>query len=84
MNHNQLDFESDFMSNLRDFLKRHTGFKSDDYTEFRFQNLFDIPAKIREVIKDLRNTTQTLNLNCFNKGSINEDVLESKDKSTEI
>jgi hypothetical protein len=84
MNHNQLDFESDFMSNLRDFLRRHTGFRSDDYSEFRFQNLFDIPAKIREVMKDLRNSPQIYTLNCFTKGSINEDILESKEKITEI
>ncbi len=84
MNHNQLDFEVDFLNNLRDFLRRHTGFKSDDYYEFKFFYLFDVPKKIKELIRELRSAPQVYTLNCFNKGTINEDVIESKEKSTDM
>lgn len=84
MNHNQLDFESDFMSNLRDFLRRHTGYKSDDYGEFKFQNLFDVPFKIKEIIRELRNAPQFVAFNCFNKESINDPIIEDPENNDEL
>jgi hypothetical protein len=84
MNHNQLDFESDFMYNLKDFLRRHTGYRSDDYCELKFQSLFEVPLKIKEVIRELRMAPQYVAFNCFNKETINDNVIETPEKNSDI
>jgi abhydrolase domain-containing protein 17 len=84
MNHNQLDFESDFMYNLRDFLRRHTGYKSDDYSDFKFSHLFEVPFKIKEIIRELRIAPQYVSFNCFNKECINDDVIEAPEKNADL
>jgi len=84
MNHNQLDFEIDFINNLKDFLRRHTAFKSDEYYEFTHHNIFDVPLKIKEIIREMKMAPQTITFNCFTAENINNHVIESRDKNTEI
>ena len=66
MNHNQFDYEMDLIYPLKDFLRRHTGFKSGESSDILLPNsLFEIPLKIKEALIRL-NLTKINNINsCF-------------------
>ena len=55
MNHNQFDYDSDLIFPLKDFLKRHTGFKSGDTCDIDIPSFyFEIPLPVKEMLNNLK------------------------------
>jgi hypothetical protein len=56
MNHNQFDYENDLILPLKDFLRRHTGFKSGESANIQIpDSIYETPAYIKESIISMRN-----------------------------
>jgi hypothetical protein len=86
MNHNQFDYETDLIYPLKEFLRRHTGFRTDDPSDLKIlPSIFDIPLEIREVIDNLKvNKNCGLSM-CFGRESLhNVEGNETKEKDSDV
>jgi len=55
MDHNQFDYDNDFIQPLKDFLRRHTAFNSGDTMKYVFPSTFyEIPTQIQMMIENYK------------------------------
>ena len=55
MNHNQFDYESDLIYPLKDFLRRHTGFRTGEFSDVEIPSIFiEIPLPVKEMINNVK------------------------------
>jgi predicted RNA-binding protein len=55
MNHNQFDYENDLIYPLKDFLRRHTGFKTTDLSDIEIPSMFfEVPSSVKEMINNYK------------------------------
>ena len=53
MDHNQFDYDNDFIQPFKDFLRRHTSFNSSDTMKYVFPTSFyEIPPQIQLMIEN--------------------------------
>lgn len=63
MDHNQFDYENDFIIPLKDFLRRHTTFNSNESMKNVFPNfLYEVPIKMKKMIDSHKKVA-----GCWNK-----------------
>ncbi len=65
MNHNQFDYEEDLIYPLKEFLRRHTGFKTNETFAINIpENMYETPPYIKEAIYNMRNKVKS-GFSCF-------------------
>ena len=71
MDHNNFHYELDFIRPLRDFLKRHTSFRTGETCDITIPvYLSEIPNQVKEIIKTHTEKDRTSSFkNCF--GGVN-------------
>ena len=84
MNHNQFDYEMDLIFPLKDFLRRHTGFKSSETCDIEVPSFyFDIPLPVREMFKSIKaKNTKSSMTSCF-CGDNPDNLIEKENKEKE-
>jgi len=66
MNHNQFDYELDLIFPLKDFLRRHTCYKTGEASEIILpSDIFEIPLAIKEIINTLKINNKKNAHSCF-------------------
>lgn len=81
MNHNQFDYECDLIFPFKDFLRRHTGFKSDEIINILLPyHIYEIPLEVKQTLKQIRYRKKVSGFKaCFgggNYGNIDNSMLD--------
>ncbi len=59
MDHNQFDYENDFIQPLKDFLRRHTAFNSNESMKYVFpKSFYEVPTQMQMVIENHKKETE--------------------------
>jgi len=64
MNHNEFDYDHDLIIPFKDFLRRHTAFKTNEVTDLILpSSYFELPLYISEQLN--KNKEKSMNRGCF-------------------
>lgn len=78
MNHNQFDYDLDLILPLKEFLRRHTSFKSSDTSNIIIpSSIYEMPPNIKEMISDLKMKNKRIS-SCFGPCNDGEKVDQEK------
>jgi hypothetical protein len=81
MNHNQFDYENDLIYPLRDFLRRHTGFRTSDYSDIQIPSMFfEVPLSVKEMINNFKHKESQKGISSCFCGDAERSVIREAEK----